>query len=114
MTSIRKMNKALSWSYLFHLILVTLSLFTITSLSACLLLASISHAQWAATYGGSGLEMSGPIRQTSDGGYIAVGETFSFGAGGGDFWILKLNSSGNIQWQKTYGGGGRDREADAF
>jgi uncharacterized delta-60 repeat protein len=68
-----------------------------------------SAAQWAKTYGGSDLDFAYSIQQTSDGGYIVAGGTSSFGAGSVDFWVLKLDSSGNIQWQKTYGGSSDDR-----
>jgi hypothetical protein len=63
---------------------------------------------WQKTYGGNGSEMAHSIQQTSDGGYVVTGETHSFGAGGGDVWVLKLNSDGTIAWQKTYGGNGSD------
>jgi len=62
------------------------------------------NAQWAITYGGSGDDDAHSIQQTTDGGYIVVGETWSFGAGGRDIWVLKLSSTGAIEWQKTYGG----------
>ena len=48
------------------------------------------------------------IQQTSDGGYIVAGETHSFGDEYGDIWVIKLDSSGNISWQKTYGGSNHD------
>ena len=54
------------------------------------------HAQWARTYGGSEPEFARSIQQTSDGGYIVAGYTESFGAGGEDFFVLKLSSDGNI------------------
>ncbi len=60
--------------------------------------------QWQKTYGGTGLDDAQPIRQTSDGGYIMGGSTTSFGVSGEDFWIVKLDSDGNIQWERTYGG----------
>ena len=44
------------------------------------------------------------VRVTSDGGFIVAGYTRSFGALGKDVWILKLNSDGEISWQKIYGG----------
>ena len=59
---------------------------------------------WQKTYGGSDDDNPSSIQLTSDGGYIVVGDTRSFGAGGSDLWMLKLGSSGNVQWQKTYGG----------
>lgn len=60
--------------------------------------------QWQKAYGGTGDEDAQPIRQTSDGGYIMGGSTTSFGVTGEDFWIVKLDSDGNIQWERTYGG----------
>jgi len=49
------------------------------------------------------------IQQTDDGGYIVAGWTDSFGAGLDDFWVLKLDENGNVEWQKTYGGSDADR-----
>ena len=51
---------------------------------------------WQKTYGGTGDDYANSIQQTSDGGYIVAGTTNSFGAGGFDAWILKLDSLGNI------------------
>ena len=67
---------------------------------------------WQKNYGGSTNEEARCIIQTSDGGYAAVGTTVSSATGevtgtnrgGWDFWILKLNSTGGIVWQKNYGG----------
>ena len=66
------------------------------------------NAQWQKSYGGRGYNWGHSIQQTSDGGYIVAGITDSFGAGGGDIWIVKLGMDGNMQWQKTYGGPGFD------
>jgi uncharacterized delta-60 repeat protein len=71
-------------------------------------LNSTGGIQWQKTYGGSGDDYAWSVQQTSDGGYIVAGYTNSSGAGGFDFWVLKLNSTGGIQWQKTYGGTGTD------
>jgi hypothetical protein len=65
------------------------------------------NVQWQKTYGGSNFD-GAAIQQTSDGGYIMVGRTDSFGAGSDDVWVLKLNTNGNVQWQKTYGGSGSE------
>ena len=43
------------------------------------------------------------IKQTDDG-YILIGTTTSLGMGDKDIWVIKLDNSGNIEWQKTYGG----------
>lgn len=47
-------------------------------------------------------------RETPDGGYVLVGETLAFGAGSNDGWIVKLNATGAIEWQRTYGSAGGD------
>jgi len=62
--------------------------------------------QWQKTYGGrlSDSTSAEPLRQTADGGYVVTGRTESFGAGEGDFWVLKLDGTGGVEWQKTYGG----------
>ena len=58
---------------------------------------------WQKTYGGTAFEGPSSIQQITDGGYIVAGNTRSFGAVNGDFWVLKLDGSGDIIWQKTYG-----------
>jgi len=63
---------------------------------------------WEKTYGGEGNDKAYSIQQTRDGGYIVAGSTRSKGAGGYDFWVLKLNEKGEIIWEKTYGGSGND------
>src|SRR6185369_6014407 len=47
-------------------------------------------------------------RETTDGGYIVVGWTTSFGAGGWDIYLVKTNSTGAVLWTKTYGGPGEE------
>ncbi len=74
--------------------------------SVCLyfLVSTAMAAEWAETYGGTGIDWAYSIQQTSDGGYVVAGSTSSFGDTYGDVWILKLDSNGDIEWQKTYGG----------
>jgi TolB-like protein len=63
---------------------------------------------WAKTYGGSNADWAESVQQTSDGGYIVAGNTYSFGAGSADIFLIKTDANGNIIWAKTYGGTGRD------
>jgi predicted secreted protein len=61
------------------------------------------NMEWNQTYGGPESDVAYTMVQTSDGGYALAGETCSFGAGDSDFWLVKVDSSGNMQWNKTYG-----------
>lgn len=64
--------------------------------------------EWQKSIGGYYDEAVLSVIQTSDGDYIAAGWSFSVGAGGTDAWILKINSNGDLQWQKAYGSNGYD------
>ena len=66
------------------------------------------NMQWNKTYGGTGDEEFQRIVRTLDGGYAIGGVTNSFGAGGNDIWFVKIDSYGNMQWSKTFGGSGND------
>jgi hypothetical protein len=70
------------------------------------------NALWNKTYGTMGSDKAQALVQTTDGGYALAGwEGFSnesFGAGVFDFWLVKTDSSGNMQWNKAYGGTGWD------
>ncbi len=68
---------------------------------------------WSHTYGGMGSDSAGALVQTVDGGYVLAGRTGSFGAGSNDFWLVKVDALGNLQWNRTYGGAGND-EAEAL
>jgi len=64
---------------------------------------------WTRTYGGSSLDRGYSVQQTSDGGYIIAGGTYSFGAGLSDVYLVKTNSSGDTLWTRTYGGSSEDQ-----
>ncbi|MCS6917216.1 MAG: hypothetical protein NZM08_06005, partial [Chitinophagales bacterium] len=70
--------------------------------------------QWQQCLGGSKQDFAHSIQQTADGGYVVAGYTNSNNGdvsgnhGSNDFWVVKLDGSGNIQWQKCLGGTGDD------
>jgi len=64
------------------------------------------NLDWWKNIGGSEDEYAYSIQQTTDGGYIMAGETFSYGAGSYDFYLVKTDASGNTEWEKTFGGSG--------
>ena len=53
--------------------------------------------------GGTSVEWAESIIQTTDGGYAVAGWTESFGAGGRDVWLIRMDSSGNELWNSTFG-----------
>ncbi|MFH1320788.1 MAG: DNRLRE domain-containing protein [Bacteroidota bacterium] len=63
---------------------------------------------WSKAYGGSGDERFIRAQNTNDGGIIALGWTTSNGAGSTDFYLVKTDNIGTIQWTKTYGGSNYD------
>jgi hypothetical protein len=60
--------------------------------------------EWSQAYGGSGNDFFNYILDCSDGNYIAVGETNSFGAGGIDIYVVKFDANGTVLWERTCGG----------
>ena len=64
--------------------------------------------EWNQTYGGTYGEFGFSVVETGDGGFALAGSTASYGAGGYDFWLVKTNASGTLQWNQTYGGTNRD------
>jgi hypothetical protein len=55
-------------------------------------------------FGGADADEASQVEPTSDGGYILIGTTKSAGNGGSDMYIVKTNSAGNKEWEKTLGG----------
>lgn len=68
------------------------------------------EVEWKNTFGGNMTDVSTSIKQTSDGGYAVIGFTLSTGGdvtthhGSADIWVLKLDSAGSLEWQRTFGG----------
>ena len=65
---------------------------------------------WENNYGGSGYDSANAIRETSDGGYVVAGSSTSADGdvggnkGNDDFWIIKIDGTGNLQWEENIGG----------
>ena len=82
------------------------------------------ETEWYKCLGGYDYEWAGNVRETIDGGFIAIGSTISndgdvSGNHGGyeyedkiDYWVFKLSIEGNIQWQKCLGGTEEDHGSD--
>jgi hypothetical protein len=77
-------------------------------------LNSAGAIQWQRCLGGSGWEEAWSVQQTSDGGYIIAGRSTSpdgdvtVNHGFFDFWVVKLNQDGEIEWQRSLGGSDED------
>lgn len=79
-------------------------------------LSRTGKIEWQKTIGGNGDDYCKSIIQTTDGGYAVVGDSRSdisgektdYCRGSSDIWLVKLDSVGNIQWDKTYGGSGTE------
>ena len=73
-------------------------------------ISSTGALQWQKTLGGTGDDWANSVIQTTDGGYVAAGYTgsndgnVSGNHGNYDLWIVKISSSGALQWQRALGG----------
>jgi len=66
------------------------------------------NMEWSKTYGETQYEKAGSVVKTSDGGFALAGFKNSFGGWGNDFWLVKTDNYGNIEWSQTHGGSEAD------
>ena len=69
---------------------------------------SAGNQVWSKTYGGTSSEFGYAMEQTSDSGFVIVGQTYSYGVGGADIYLIKTNAFGDTLWTRTYGGASYD------
>lgn len=68
----------------------------------CVKLDLRGNVIWQRSYGGKGFDWANSLTATSDGGFIVVGTSDSWSSWDWDIWCAKLESDGNIEWQRTY------------
>ncbi|RLF26061.1 MAG: hypothetical protein DRN01_05545, partial [Thermoplasmata archaeon] len=61
------------------------------------------NEQWNKTYGGKSDDEGRSVVKTYDGGYALAGGTSSYGNGGEDFWLVKVDENGEEEWNSTFG-----------
>ena len=61
---------------------------------------------WTRTFGGSSADGAQAMQQTSDGGFILAGYTFSFGSSYANAYLVRTDAAGNLVWSNAYGGAG--------
>jgi len=70
--------------------------------------AQVSWVEWNQTYGGTNDERAYSVIQTSDGGFALIGFTYYIDLENEDFYLIKTDEQGNLQWEQTYGGAGAE------
>src|ERR1051325_1459091 len=70
----------------------------------CFLHTLKSQVKFEELLGGQSYDLGFSVKQTFDHGYIAAGSTSSYGYGATDMFLIRTDSMGVIQWEKTYGG----------
>jgi hypothetical protein len=63
---------------------------------------------WDKTFGYSDFDSGSEVKQTSDGGYIIIGKVNTSGGGRGDVWLIKVDTNGELLWERSFGGKGHN------
>ncbi|MBC8146459.1 MAG: T9SS type A sorting domain-containing protein [Bacteroidetes bacterium] len=69
---------------------------------------SLYNVEWLKNFGGTNWDFGYSVVQSPDSGFIVAGETYSYGNGANDVFILKTDLNGNKLWHKAYGGQNED------
>ncbi len=89
-------------------------MFVCVFLNSIFLFAQAPMIKWQKSLGGTSMDVANCIINTSDGGFIVVGDTYSedgdinHNFGNVDYWVVKLSINGEVEWQRTYGGNKED------
>jgi hypothetical protein len=83
--------------------IMMVGLFLVAAVGMC-----AGQTYWKKSYGGAKWDEAKAIKPTLDGNFILAGYTESFGKGGSDIYLLKIDAGGDTIWTKTYGGVYRD------
>ena len=65
---------------------------------------ALGNPEWDHTYGGGGIDKCQKVMELEDGGFLLGGYSESFGAGEYDYWLVRTGVSGEMLWNKTFGG----------
>ena len=69
---------------------------------------SLGEVIWEKTYGGSDWDFGYKVTVLSDGGFLVIGDTYSYGSGNSDMYLIRTDENGDTLWTKTYGGAMED------
>lgn len=73
-----------------------------------------NSASWVKMFGGGLSEILTSVKVASSGGFIAAGYTVSFGSGGNEIYVIRINTDGSTQWSKTFGSVQNDETASVL
>lgn len=89
--------------------IITAVMVLVAAIAGLLQAQPVPYTDWIKTLGGPSIDQGYCVQQTQDRGYVVTGWTNSYGDTiYGDVYLVKTDSLGNLQWQKTFGGNGED------